>query len=182
VAQGGAGVGDALASGLLTVVKIGIFHWLMTNYAQLATAAFDTFLTWGVSVGGDFSRATFTSPSAIVNRGFRSAVLLKDHIDRLSGGLGALAHGFQILCYWVDYYLIIIAFWLVGLHLVMTIIEYHLAVLVGAVLIPWGLFRPLAFFGESALGVGSRPAATRVCSRNAVTTLPQVPSSRHWAK
>ena len=27
-----------------------------------------------------------------------------------------------------------------------------------------------------------RPAATRVCSRNAVTTLPQVPSSRHWAK
>jgi type IV secretory pathway TrbL component len=48
VAQGGAGVGDALASGLLTVVKIGIFHWLMTNYAQLATAAFDTFLTWGV--------------------------------------------------------------------------------------------------------------------------------------
>jgi hypothetical protein len=35
---------------------------------------------------------------------------------------------------------------------------------------------------QTALGVGSRPAATRGCSRNAVTTLPQVPSSCHWAK
>ena len=30
-------------------------------------------------------------------------------------------------------------------------------------------------------GVGSRPAATRVCSRHTVTTLSHVPSSRHWA-
>ena len=35
---------------------------------------------------------------------------------------------------------------------------------------------------HTALGVGSRPAATRVCSRNAWTIRVQVPSSRHWAK
>src|SRR6516165_8546795 len=33
-----------------------------------------------------------------------------------------------------------------------------------------------------ALGVGSRPACTRVCSRKALTNFSQVPSSRHWAK
>src|SRR2546428_11186843 len=33
-----------------------------------------------------------------------------------------------------------------------------------------------------ALGVGSRPAATRVRSRKAVTTLVHVPSLRHWTK
>ncbi len=33
-----------------------------------------------------------------------------------------------------------------------------------------------------ALGVGSRPACTRVCSRKTLTNFSQVPSSRHWAK
>jgi len=35
---------------------------------------------------------------------------------------------------------------------------------------------------QMALGVGSRPACTRVCSRNARTIVVHVPSSRHWAK
>src|SRR5262245_29773467 len=35
---------------------------------------------------------------------------------------------------------------------------------------------------HTALGVGARPAATRVRSRQAWTILGQVPSSRHWAK
>src|SRR5215831_18631185 len=35
---------------------------------------------------------------------------------------------------------------------------------------------------QMALGVGSRPACTRVCSRKALTNFSQVPSSRHWAK
>src|SRR5713101_8031365 len=35
---------------------------------------------------------------------------------------------------------------------------------------------------HAALGVGSRPASTRVRSRRALTILAHVPSSRHWAK
>src|SRR5260221_9780111 len=35
---------------------------------------------------------------------------------------------------------------------------------------------------QMALGVGSRLACTRVCSRHALTNFSQVPSSRHWAK
>jgi len=35
---------------------------------------------------------------------------------------------------------------------------------------------------HAALGVGSRPAATRMPSRKALTILAQVPSSRHCAK
>jgi type IV secretory pathway TrbL component len=34
----------------------------------------------------------------------------------------------------------------------MTIIEYHMAVLVGAVLIPWGVLQPTAFFSEFSIG------------------------------
>src|SRR5215831_15156090 len=35
---------------------------------------------------------------------------------------------------------------------------------------------------HAALGVGARPAATRVRSRKALTILSPVPSSRHWVK
>ena len=34
----------------------------------------------------------------------------------------------------------------------MTIIEYNLAVLVGTVLIPWGVLQPTAFFTEFSIG------------------------------
>ena len=35
---------------------------------------------------------------------------------------------------------------------------------------------------HAELGVESRPTATRVRSRKAISNLSQVPSSRHWAK
>jgi type IV secretory pathway TrbL component len=54
--------------------------------------------------------------------------------------------------YWIAHTLIILSFFLVALHLMMTIIEYHMAVLVGAVLIPWGVLQPTAFFSEFSIG------------------------------
>jgi len=39
LASGSAGAGDAIASTLLTSVKIGVFYWLLKNFADLASAA-----------------------------------------------------------------------------------------------------------------------------------------------
>src|SRR6266446_4222462 len=52
VMSGGVGTGDAVASVVLTMVKAGIFYWLLVNLAGIATAAFDTFLQWGIAPAG----------------------------------------------------------------------------------------------------------------------------------
>ncbi|SRR6266542_674024 len=51
VASGAASPGDAVASVLLTALKIGVFYWLLVNLSPLATAAFLTFLQWGIAPG-----------------------------------------------------------------------------------------------------------------------------------
>ena len=45
-----------------------------------------------------------------------------------------------------------VSFPFVGVALMMTQIEYHLAVMLGAVLIPFGIFGPTAFLTEFCLG------------------------------
>src|SRR5262249_46311499 len=56
-----------------------------------------------------------------------------------------------MIAYSLAFYAIVIGFFLIALHLMMTIIEFNLAVMAGTVLIPWGVFPALAFLGESSL-------------------------------
>ena len=152
VASGSGQVGDTLAASLLHILKIGIFYWLLTNFIDLATAAFLTFLQWGIApTGGGISATTFLNPSAIIDLGFRAAAPLDQFIANMSGwmrGFNVLKIASFTLAYWV----IVLAFAFVALHLMLTIIEFYLAVLVAMVLIPWGILNPVAFFAEFAIG------------------------------
>jgi type IV secretion system protein TrbL len=151
VASGGVQVGDAVASLLLTAVKTGVFYWLLVNLSPLADAAFQTFLQWGVAPSGGVSGATFLAPSKVLDVGFVLATPIRDYTDRLIHW-AAVWNWPTLLTYTLTYYLILVSFGFIALHLMMTIIEYHLAVLAGAVLIPWGVLQPTAFFAEFSLG------------------------------
>ena len=49
---GGGQMGDALAAALLYAVNIGVAYWLLVNLSPMATAAYQTFLQWGMAAGG----------------------------------------------------------------------------------------------------------------------------------
>jgi type IV secretion system protein TrbL len=152
LASGGASTGDTVASVLLSVLKTGGFYWLLVNFAPIATAAFETFLQWGLTPAGvGVSGDTFTAPSALVNLGFRVARPLLNFGASFKWW-AANWFWFTMSFYSLAYWIVVIAFFLVALHLMMTIIEYHLAVLVGTVLIPWGVLQPTAFFTEFSIG------------------------------
>jgi P-type conjugative transfer protein TrbL len=152
VASGGVLTGDVLAGTLLTVLKVGVFYWLMQNFVPLANAAFDTFLQWGVAPGGmGVSAETFRAPSAIIDVGFRIATPIRDFTDNLVKW-AALWKWPTLLTYALTYYVILLSFAFIALHLMMTIIEYNLAVMVGLVLVPWGVLSPTAFFSEFSIG------------------------------
>jgi P-type conjugative transfer protein TrbL len=151
VASGSAGVGDALASTLLSCVKTGVFYWLLINLSSIAAAAFDTFLQWGMAAGGTFSAGSFRTPSSLINLGFRAVLPIQEFMDRSAGWVAVWNYGNHFI-YTLAKFTVLIAFFLVALHLMMTIIEYNMAVLVGTVLIPWGVLQPTAFFTEFSIG------------------------------
>jgi type IV secretion system protein TrbL len=152
VASGGAGVGDALASILLTAVKIGVFYWLLANLTDIASAAFVTFLQWGIApTGGGISAASFLAPSQVMDVGFALGKPIREFTNAWVSW-AAVWNWPMLVTYSLAFYAILIAFMCIALHLMMTIIEYHMAVLVGTVLIPWGVFQPTAFFTEFSIG------------------------------
>jgi type IV secretory pathway TrbL component len=151
LASGSAGVGDALAATLLTMVKFGVFFWILVNLSAMTTAALDTFFQWGLAPGGSLSLGTFQQPSAIINLGFATAKPLLDFhsswIDRLVPTFALTLWGYS-LAYWV----VVVSFFAVALHLVMVVIEFYMAVMFAAVLIPWGVVSVTAFFTEFSIG------------------------------
>src|SRR5262244_3252498 len=55
--------GDVLASFVLVLVKIGTFFWLLKFLPHIGTAAFQTFLQWGMAASGNTVVAQrFNSP------------------------------------------------------------------------------------------------------------------------
>jgi type IV secretory pathway TrbL component len=113
---------------------------------------YDTFLQWGLTPAGTgIDARTFLQPGAVVDAGFVVAGGLYEMANRLS--LWArTTQPFLVFGYSVAYWAVIVGFSAAALHLLMTMIEFHLSVLVATVLVPWGVLAPTAFFSEFSIG------------------------------
>ena len=151
LAAGGGQMGDALAAALLYAVNIGVAYWLLVNLSGMATASYQTFLQWGMAAGGGAATGVMLTPSTVVDLGFQIAEPIHATANRLTGWTG-LWNMPQIMMLDIASTAIVAAFPFVAVALMVTQIEYHLAVMVGAVLIPFGIFGPTAFLTEFCIG------------------------------
>lgn len=143
--------GDGMMSMLLTFVRIGVFYWISVSLAALTLAAFHTFLLWGTAPsGGAFSMATFLSPSSMLDAGYKAARPIQVYLQNYDGWQ-AMWNFPTVVGYMLAFWLVVGAFALIAFHLIITIIEFHLAVMVGAVLIPWGALSQTAFLCEFSI-------------------------------
>ena len=86
LAMGGGLMGDALAAALLYAVNIGVAYWLLVNLSGMATAAYQTFLQWGIAAGGGATAGLLLTPSGVVDMGFQIAAPLMDYSARQTAG------------------------------------------------------------------------------------------------
>jgi P-type conjugative transfer protein TrbL len=147
VVRGGS-LNDLLATFIWTLVKIGVFYWIIVIFRDLALAALDTFVTWGLAPGGgQFGLADFLRPSSIVDAGFRAAVPLQDFIVKQTGWAAVKNFG-QIMLYRAAYVAVIVGFVGMALAVMVALIEMHLAIMAGVVLFPWGILSYTMFLSE----------------------------------
>ena len=152
VTSGSGMVAEALAATLFAMVKFGVLYWILLNLAEMSTAALDSFLFWGLAPAqSDVSIETFRQPGEIVRLGFELAKPLLDFStsfwSKIRGAFLLQEAGYQ-----VAHGLVVLSFAAVALHLMMVIIEYYMAVMCAAVLIPWGALSTTAFFTEFSIG------------------------------
>src|SRR5437870_998949 len=125
---------------------------VVTKLCAIAQAALDTVFFWGLlGAGGGVSSAQLSQPSFIFEAGMKAAKPIADFDTWFRAAYSAVrlvANPTDLISYW----LIIASFAGITLHTMMMLIEYHLAVMLASVLIPWGIWRLTSGIAEFSLG------------------------------
>jgi type IV secretion system protein TrbL len=153
VVMHGTGLGDALAGLLVYVMGVMGYYYLMVNLFPVAQAALATAIQWGLAgTGGTILTAEMiTKPSFIMQEGLKAAYPAAEQaswFQRIWASVKMLNHPGELVAYWF----VVLAFLAITAHHMMMLIEYHLSVMCGAVLIPWGLWSATSSVGEFAVG------------------------------
>ena len=146
---------NVLASLVRKVLLVGFFAWLVTQWHTLSTTVVNGFAALGLKAGGgSMSVSTFTtSPSQIVMAGIKVIAALLQYVQKIAPGpIEFFAHIDVVLMAIVAAIGILIAFVILAVEIVVTIIEFHIVTLVAFVTVPFGVLTQTSFMSERAIG------------------------------
>ena len=146
---------NVLASLVRKILLVGFFAFLVAQWHTLSTTVVNGFAALGLKAGGGaMSVSTFTtSPSQIVMAGIKVITGLMQYVQKIAPGpVEFFAHIDVIIMALVAAIGILIAFVILAVEIVVTIIEFHIVTLVAFVTVPFGVLTQTSFMSERAIG------------------------------
>lgn len=146
---------NVLASLVRKVLLVGFFAWLVAQWPALTATVVNGFAALGLKAGGGaMTVETFTtSPSKIVMAGINVISGLLQYVKKIAPGpIEFFAHIDVVAMALVAAIGILIAFVILSVEIVVTIIEFHIVTLVAFVTVPFGVLTHTAFLSERAIG------------------------------
>jgi type IV secretion system protein TrbL len=146
---------NVLASLVRKVLLVGFFAWLVSQWPTLTKTVVNGFAALGLKAGGGAMTVTTftTSPSQIVMAGINVISGLMQYVKKISPGpIEFFAHIDVVAMAIVAAIGILIAFVILAVEIVVTIIEFHIVTLVAFVTVPFGVLTQTAFMSERAIG------------------------------
>jgi len=146
---------NVLASLVRKVLLVGFFAFLVTEWHSLSTTVVNGFAALGLKAGGGAMSVTdfTTSPSKIVMAGIQVIAGLMQYVKKVAPGpIEFFAHIDVVLMAVVAAIGILIAFVILAVEIVVTIIEFHIVTLVAFVTVPFGVLSQTSFMSERAIG------------------------------
>ncbi|NGO53027.1 P-type conjugative transfer protein TrbL [Allomesorhizobium camelthorni] len=135
------------------VLYVGVFAFLLNNFANLAGVIYRSFAGLGINAsGGGLSPEDLLRPGRIAATGFEGAWPLLDQASQLLGFPEFFGNALTIFVLLLAWFLVIIAFFILSIQLFITILEFKLTTLAGFVLVPFALWNRSAFLAERVLG------------------------------
>jgi type IV secretion system protein TrbL len=144
---------EVLAAGFSKVLLIGAFAWLINDWARLSETIYVGFLELGLAAGGgSLSRADFLNPGAILEQGWAIVRTLGETPAPLQSPLDVAGNLTDALILGLAMVGIMLAFAVLALQVVVTLLEFKIVTLGGFVLLPFGIWSKSAFLAERPLG------------------------------
>ncbi|EQB33556.1 P-type conjugative transfer protein TrbL [Sphingobium ummariense] len=132
----------------------GFFIWIVNDWKGLSWTVVKGFAALGLKAGGGHvSVDTFlNNPSKIVELGFAHVQAMSDCIGEWTGPVAFFDNFAAIAILAFAAAGTIVAFFIVAVQLVVTLIEFRLVTLAAFVLVPFGVLKQSSFLAERAFG------------------------------
>lgn len=144
---------DLLAGAFSKILLVGTFAYLINDWQGLAETFQAGFIDLGLAAGGGaLSRSEFLNPGAVLETGWEIVKALgetpapvNDPLDLVGNLTDALILGLSMIG-------IMIAFAILALQIIVTLLEFKIVTLGGFILLPFGIWSKSAFLAERPLG------------------------------
>jgi type IV secretion system protein TrbL len=144
---------DALAGAFSKILLIGAFAYIINDWQGLSETIFAGFMRIGLQAGGGgIGAGDFLNPGAIIETGWEivkaigdAPTVTEDPLDVIGNLVDAIIIGISMLG-------IMIAFAILALQIIVTLLEFKIVTLGGFILLPFGIFSKTAFMAERPLG------------------------------
>ncbi|MFJ6024249.1 P-type conjugative transfer protein TrbL [Brevundimonas sp. NPDC092305] len=144
---------EVLASGFMKILLIGAFAWLINDWQRLSETLYAGFIELGLTAGGgSIGREEFLNPGAVLAQGWEIVKALgetpapvDDPLDVIGNLTDALILGLAMIG-------IMLAFAVLALQIIVSLLEFKIVTLGGFVLLPFGIWNKSAFLAERPLG------------------------------
>ncbi|MFW2344407.1 MAG: P-type conjugative transfer protein TrbL [Brevundimonas mediterranea] len=144
---------EVLAAGFGKVLLIGAFAYLINDWQQLSETIYAGFLELGLTAGGgSLSRAEFLNPGAVLQQGWEIVRALGETPAPVDNPLDVVGNMADALILGLAMIGILLAFAVLALQIIVSLLEFKIVTLGGFVLLPFGIWSKSAFLAERPLG------------------------------
>ncbi|TAJ68775.1 MAG: P-type conjugative transfer protein TrbL [Phenylobacterium sp.] len=144
---------EVLAAGFSKVLLIGAFAYVINDWQGLSQTIWDGFIELGITAGGgSLSRADFLNPGAILQQGWEIVKALGETPAPINNPLDVAGNLTDALILGLAMIGIMLAFAVLALQIIVTLLEFKIVTLGGFVLLPFGIWSKSSFLAERPLG------------------------------
>lgn len=144
---------EVLASGFGKVLLIGTFAWIINDWQVLSETIYAGFLELGLTAGGgSLSREEFLNPGAVLQQGWEIVKALGETPAPVDNPLDVMGNLTDALILGLAMIGIMLAFAVLALQIIVSLLEFKIVTLGGFVLLPFGIWNKTAFLAERPLG------------------------------
>lgn len=144
---------EVLASGFGKVLLIGAFAYLINDWENLSLVIQSGFVDLGLRAGGgNLSRADFLNPGEVLEQGWQIVKALGETPAPVNNPLDIMGNLTDALILGLAMIGIMLAFAVLALQIIVTLLEFKIVTLGGFVLLPFGIWSKSSFLAERPLG------------------------------
>lgn len=126
---------------LVNALKYGAFAYLVLSYHSIATMIMESFAMIGLKAGGNLlSFADLSNPSKIAFHGLQLTKQVWENVT-----ISELYNPFAAIMILISVIAINVAFFVIGLQIFVTTIEFGIVAALGLILVPFGVWKPTSF-------------------------------------